>query len=102
MQTETTTVVRTLTTRKGLKVLTALNDGDALELLRRVDSDFARQLVSKHRLYGLSPDQLAWAHRLVYDAGLAVLDGDQSGGNDAGSGTDLRQPRGPVYVELPG
>ena len=61
---------RTLVNRKGRTVVTNRSDGEAFaELERRVDEgsvgEFARDLVSKGRRYGLSEEQYWWVHKLL-------------------------------------
>jgi hypothetical protein len=62
------TTTKTFTTRKGMTVETRLTDAEAVEILKTIDDEFPRDLVRKHALYGLSHDQLAWAHKLALNA----------------------------------
>ena len=61
------TGMRTLTTKKGMSIQTDLSDHQAMEGLKAVDSDFARDLLKKCEGRALSYDQMAWVHKLVID-----------------------------------
>jgi hypothetical protein len=66
--TATTSEPRTLTTAKGRTVTTTLTDNEAVAGLASLDNDFARDLSEKARKYGLSRDQMTWAHILVVES----------------------------------
>lgn len=77
-------MTRTLTTRKGMVVQTTLTDGDAIAICRTLPSAFAQDLATKAGKWGLSPDQLAWAHKLAMEkitppAATEVKIGDLAG-----------------------
>lgn len=54
----------TLTTKRGMSIETPYTHDEALTKLRDVPGAFAADLANKRTL---SPDQLAWAHKLVID-----------------------------------
>jgi hypothetical protein len=59
--------IRTLKTQKGMEVKTNLTDEEAMHVLRDVPGSFAADLLSKAARWGLSPDQMAWAHKLAIE-----------------------------------
>jgi hypothetical protein len=61
--------MKTYITRKGMKVETTMSDGEALKVLSSIahKSNFAMDLCEKAQQYGLSYDQMAWAHKLAND-----------------------------------
>jgi len=59
--------MRTLTTKKGMSIETNLSDHEAMEGLKAVNSNFARDLLRKCEGRALSRDQMAWVHKLVID-----------------------------------
>src|SRR5579871_703676 len=60
-------MIRTLTTTKGKSVVTPLHDLEAIDLLAEVGTEFARDLLRKHNRFGLSADQVTWAHILAIE-----------------------------------
>lgn len=60
--------VRVLKTAKGMEVKTNLTDQEALAVLRDVPGSFAADLLTKDGRWGLSPDQIAWAHKLAIES----------------------------------
>jgi hypothetical protein len=63
-------MTRTLTTKRGRSVTTPYSDREAINICQNLSNNFAQDLVFKARKYGLSPDQMTWAHILACEATL--------------------------------
>ncbi len=68
MDTWTGVPPRRYVTRKGVVIETTLTDAQAIQTLNGLSGDFAANLRLGLTRYGaLTPDQLAWAHKLAMD-----------------------------------
>lgn len=98
--TQAAPATRTFTTRKGKVVVTPLTDAEALAGLRTLTSTFAQDLAAKAASYGLSYDQMAWAHALVLEASRPAPAAEPTVGDLAGvfelfrrAGQKLQHPK---------
>jgi len=65
-------MTKTLTTAKGKTVETNLTNDEALVIVQELPGQFAQDLASKEKKYGLSHDQWVWVHVLAITKVQAV------------------------------